>query len=193
MNIPARASDLEIANHGLRGLDIGDAHYAGGSRVDAPLSFRHKNRITIGDLQDLHVAILRPDLDVGCELDLTEAERDLLGDAMSTLAGDSDNPVYDRADHPDHHVRYLLEGLLRVAPLHEWLYYDKVGRAYGFTVENAYVVHRPTGRSFFLTGAIYTNPNRVLNDDDYAYAEGGDAVLGRPLGEAVALHLLGGE
>jgi len=47
--------------------------------------------------------------------------------------------------------------------------YNKIGRAYGFTIDNSYVFDVETGRSFFLTAVIYTNANGVLNDDRYEY------------------------
>jgi hypothetical protein len=47
--------------------------------------------------------------------------------------------------------------------------FTKVGQAYGFLIGNAYVVDKDTGRSFFLTAAIYANPDEVMNDDNYGY------------------------
>jgi hypothetical protein len=46
---------------------------------------------------------------------------------------------------------------------------SKVGQAYGFLIANAYVTDRETGRSFFLTAAVYANPDETMNSDNYAY------------------------
>ena len=63
------------------------------------------------------------------------------------------------------------------------------GEAYGFSVENAYVEDRETGRALFLAATIYTNADGVLNDDRYEYAE-----VAKPffalLGEALGRELL---
>jgi hypothetical protein len=40
--------------------------------------------------------------------------------------------------------------------------YNKLGRAFGFSVDNAYVLNVETGQAFFLTAAIYTNDNGAL-------------------------------
>lgn len=40
--------------------------------------------------------------------------------------------------------------------------YNKLGRAYGFSVDNAYVLNVETGQAFFLTAAVYTNHNGTL-------------------------------
>jgi hypothetical protein len=36
-------------------------------------------------------------------------------------------------------------------------------------IHNAYIVDKATGKSFFLTAAIYANSDGVLNDDLYNY------------------------
>ena len=67
--------------------------------------------------------------------------------------------------------------------------YNKVGRAYGSSIENAYVVDEGSGRSFFATAVLYTNPNRTVNDGVYAYEALADPYFAE-LGEALARVLL---
>lgn len=186
LTIPERESEALWENEGLAGLEIGAAHVSGGKKVEAPLSFRHKNRISLIDLQDLLVLTLRPDIDLGKPgFELNEPHRDFLRRAMSEVPAESENPAYDPAEFPDDYVKFVLPGLLRVAPKSAFSIFDKTGRAYGFSLENAYVEHRPSGRAFFLTAVLYTNPNGVLNDDDYAYEDVADPFLA-DLGEMVA-------
>ena len=66
--------------------------------------------------------------------------------------------------------------------------YNKIGQAYGFTTENAYVVDTATDRSFFLAATIYTNDDGVLNDDQYEYATVAEPFMA-DLGEAVVRYL----
>ena len=80
-------------------------------------------------------------------------------------------------------VKFLLEGARRVDP--GVRIYNKVGRAYGFSVENAYLVDGEGERAFFLTVALYTNPNGVLNDGVYAYEKLADPFF-LALGEGFA-------
>lgn len=189
LTVPARDSELLWRNEGLAGLEVGSAYMTGGERLEESLSFRDKNRISLVDLQDLLILLLRPDIELGkLGFRLAEAHREFLRRAMSEYPAESRNPTYDGVEFPDEYVKFLLPGLLRVAPESEVSIFNKVGRAYGFSVENAYVVHRPSERAFFLTVALYTNPNGVLNDDDYAYEEVADPFLA-DLGETVARKL----
>jgi hypothetical protein len=114
---------------------------------------------------------------------------DLIRRAMGELPRESANPVYPESEFPDGFTKFLLPGLRRLVPADRLRVYGKTGRAYGFTVENSYVVDERTGRSFFLTAALYTNPNQTLNDDDYAYEELADPFFA-DLAEVAAEALL---
>lgn len=181
------------------GLRLGEAHMAGGERVPEPFDFRHKNRISLRDLQDLNVLLLRPDLlPDRPRFALDEAQLELIRRAMVELPRESANPRYPAGEYPDHHVKFFLPGLRRAlssareeADGERLRVYDKSGRAYGFTVDNAWIVDRDTGRGFFLTAVLYTNPNRTLNDDDYGYEELADPFFA-DLGEAAARAVWGG-
>jgi hypothetical protein len=62
---------------------------------------------------------------------------------------------------------------------------NKLGRAYGFSVDNAYVDSREgeggekgaSPRAFFLAATIETNANGVVNDDRYEYEPVADAFM----------------
>jgi len=69
--------------------------------------------------------------------------------------------------------------------------YDKTGEAYGFSIENAWVVDEATGRGFFLAATLYTNADGVLNDDAYEYDTIAHPFLA-DLGEAAARWVWGG-
>lgn len=189
-SVQQRDSDLLLASNDQQGVAVGKGVMSGTKVVDGPMLFDTKNRISLTDLQDMHVMILRPEIDLGKPgLPLTPEARSFLKDTMSEYAADSKNPKYDDEHAADDYVRFILHGLMRVAPKDEWTIYDKVGLAYGFTIENAYVVHRPSGKSFFLTATIYTNEDGILNDDRYDY----DSIafpFWKDLGEVIARHVL---
>ena len=104
---------------------------------------------------------------------------------MSQYPGESGNPVYEIADYPDDYVKFLLPGLRRVVARDRLSIHNKVGQAYGFTTENAWVVDRRTGQGFFLAATLYTNEDGVLNDDNYEYDDVALPFLA-DLGEATA-------
>ena len=192
---PQRTSDLVLTNEGP-GLLVGRARATDAGVVEEPFDFTHKNGISLVDLQDLNVLLLRPDLRVGLDVDkkgfeLTDDERAFLRRAMSDLPRESENPKYDPEDYPDSWGKWLLPGLERVAPRSSFTLCNKVGRAYGFSVENAYVEPRDGRPAFFLTAVLYTNANGVVNDGAYEYADA-DRFLAE-LGEAVARALWSGD
>ena len=189
VSLPERTSDLMIRNAEVPGLRVGVGYMAAGQKlIPEPMDFGTRNGISITDLQDLLVMLARPDIDVGKRpLSLAPEHRQFLLDAMQELPGDSVNPRYDRKEYPDEWGKFFLPGLLRsgVCEKSELRIMNKVGQAYGFTMDNAYIVNTRTGRSFFLTAIIYTNADGILNDDKYEYesvafpfmAEVGEAVV----------------
>ena len=160
--------NLDLQNFG-HGVYVGKSHYADGEKIKHPMSFFLKNAMSLADLQTCLARIVRPDIvfEKGEPFDLTEAQRALLLDALSTYPGDSKNPLYDRAKFPDEYCKFFLSGLARVVPKERLKVYSKVGNAYGFVVDTSYVVDSATDRGFFLAAAVYANSDGVVNDDKY--------------------------
>lgn len=189
--VPARDSDLVFDNGDLQGLALGTAHLdANEVLVAEPLSFLQKNWISLVDLQDLVVLLVRPDIDVGAPgFGLSPSGRSALVGAMGEYAPESSNPRYDAAEYPRTFGKFLLTGIERVLPSERLRLANKVGRAYGFSVENAYVEDRATGRAFFVTAVLFTNADGVMNDGVYEYASIADPFL-TELGAELARELL---
>ena len=119
---------------------------------------------------------------------ITPAQRDMLLAAAAEYPADSRDPHYPRAEYPDSWGKYLLPGLEKVAPKASWRIVNKIGRAYGFSVENAWVFHVPSQKGLFVTATIYTNADGVLNDGKYEYEEVADPFLAA-VGEIVGREL----
>ncbi len=117
-------------------------------------------------------------------------QRVFLLEAMSQLPRESANPRYDPEHYTDHYVKFLLPGLARIVPPRHLRIYNKVGRAYGFSIENAYVEDLRTGRGFFLAAVLYTNADGVVNDGAYDYEALADPFFAE-LGEVVGREVFG--
>ena len=191
--LPERTAPPPPAARAVPGLRIGTAAMVGDERVEGPMDFAAKNRFPLAELQRALCMVARPDADCGGPgFRLDEGDRALLLEAMGQLLAESANPVFDPAEHRDEDVEFLLPGLRRVVPPDRLRVFGKSGQAYGFTLDNAWVVDTRTGRSFFLAAALYTNDDGVLNDDRYDYETVALPFLA-DLGEAAARALWGAD
>lgn len=216
VTIPPRTSRWSPTNSGT-GLRVGTAYLrtrrvpAGGTtipgprpdpadpeptfeRVPQPMDFTTRNGISLLDLQHLLVKLVRPDIPLpGARLDLSEDHRRLLIDALTRYPRESSDPRYSPAEYPDEYCKFLLPGVRRVLPDTEpgrrVEITGKIGRAYGFTIENSCLRNPTNGRTVFVTVAIHTNDDGVLNDDRYEYGTVADPFMA-DLGEWVARRWL---
>jgi hypothetical protein len=170
-----------------RSEPVGTAHVGGDGRlVDAPLDFGEKNRMTLRDLQNLLVATVRPDLSELAAPGWSAEDRDALVDILGRLPSELQDGVPRGLDE----VHKPLDAAVKsVLPGHDIRVYGKGGRAYGFTVENSWVVDATTHRSVFVAATIYANDNETINDDRYEYESVADPFIGE-LGRFVARTFL---
>jgi hypothetical protein len=158
-----------------------------GRRIDGPVDFGEKNRIELRGLQDLLVAVLRPELSDLTPPRWSSADRSelvaILGRLPSELIGQP-APALDATHKP------LQAAIAAALPEHVVRVYGKGGRAYGFAVENAYVVDETSHRAVFVAATIYANDNETLNDDQYEYETLADPFI-EALGRFVARSYLG--
>ncbi|MBL0196459.1 MAG: serine hydrolase [Myxococcales bacterium] len=190
--LPPRKSTLVLpATRALR-LEVGNASVESGKLVKGPASFADRNAMTLRDLQDTLVRIVRPEL-LGAKLPKDQATPDDLAyvkEALGTLPSQSGLPGYDRNVVADYRLNPFLRGLERVRARGRLEVYAKVGQAYGFLTTNAYVVEKATGKAFFLAATVYANPDEVINDDLYAYDDVAFPALA-DVAEVVAREALG--
>ena len=146
-------------------------------------------------------------------LTLSSEHREALLAAARAFPRDAPPPLrYPEDAFPDDRGKFFLRGLARAAlggregedPPREGEYpfrvANKLGRAYGFSVDNAYVDWREgeggekgaRRRAFFLAATIETNANGVVNDDRYEYEPVADAFM-EHVAETVARFVGWGE
>lgn len=170
---------------GLRGEAIGRAYLQGSQQVAGPLDFSQKNAFPLPDQQRLLRAILFPEtVPPARRLRLAPADYARLRAALSELPRESPHPRYDPAHFPDTYAKFLLGGA-GLAPLPPGVrVFNKIGQAYGFLIDNAYVQDETHGIEFLLSAVLYVNADGVLNDDKYEYDSIGFPFL-RDLGRRV--------
>ena len=170
IEIPARQG-RRVEPLKQRGVLVGEGMMSRGSVVRGPVDFSRRNNASLLDLQDALIMIVRPDIDLGgraFSLDATDRLR--LVSPMEQYPRESANPVLDDPHFTDEYCKFFLPGLRAWRPDRQPRVVNKVGQAYGFTIDNAYIEDPATGDAFFLAACIYTNADGVLNDDRYEYA-----------------------
>jgi hypothetical protein len=89
---------------------------------------------------------------------------------MSMLAPASVSPSYDSSEYWDTYVKFLVYGS-EPNTSQPWIrIYNKVGDAYGFLIDGAYIQDTKNNTDFFLSAVIYCNSDGILNDDRYDYS-----------------------
>ncbi|WP_170172705.1 serine hydrolase [Hymenobacter rigui] len=171
-------------------LEVGKAHLQNGQRINQPLDFSARNATTLPDLQRTLRAILFPaSVPRRQQFQLDSLDRRLLLDYLHRLPRQSQWPRYSGAQYPDNGAKFLLAGGAP-GPLPPGVrIYNKIGQAYGFLIDNAYITDPAHGVEFLLSVVLYVNQDEVLNDDLYDYDTVGLPFL-RRLGEAVYQHEL---
>ncbi len=168
---------------------VGNDYQRDGQLQGKPLDFSQKNRWTLSHMHRLTQLIMLPEtLPAEMRLQLAPADLQFLQQQMAQLPGESQDPRYDPALYWPTYVKFLLYGAAKnVAPDPRVHIHNKVGDAYGFLLDSAYVRDECSGAEFILSAALYVNQDGVLNDDHYDYDTVGLPLLKR-LGELALAH-----
>jgi len=155
-----------------------------GELINEPFDFSHKNYLSVRNLHDILLRVVVPEaVPEHQRFNLTDSDYALLRQAMSQLPRESNSPVYDK---PDNYVKFWMFGdQPEETKIPDGLrIYNKVGWAYGYLTDAAYITDAESGREFMLVGTIHVNNNRIFNDGEYEYLEIGMPFFGE-LGRAV--------
>lgn len=100
------------------------------------------------------------------------------------MPGESLSPVYDPGKNWDTYVKFLLYGSERGTSHSGIRIFNKVGDAYGFLTDAAYIIDTDSQVEFMLSAVIYCNSDGIFNDDHYDYASVGLPFM-KHLGQAI--------
>ena len=88
---------------------------------------------------------------------------------MSIHPRESLYPSYDTSEYGDAYVKFILYGSGKATMDDGIRIFNKVGDAYGFLTDVAYVVDFKNNIEFMLSATIYCNSDDIYNDDKYDY------------------------
>jgi len=171
-------------------FELGKGYMKGGKLVESPFSFLNKNRVYLQDLHHMLQSVIFPErTKKKNRFRLTEKDYAFVKKYMQIYPGESDSPAYDTSYYYDTYCKFLLQGSERKTLFPQVKMYNKVGDAYGFLLDVAYIVDEKNQVEFMLSAVISCNTDGVFNDDKYEYDSLGFPFM-RDLGIAVYNHEL---
>ncbi len=144
---------------------------AEGKLINEPLDFSQKNEFSITDQHIFLQKLIFPkSFNKNERFNLKKSDYEFLYKYMSLLPNEADYPKYNRPDYWPTYCKFLLFGsdsTVNIPP--NIKIFNKVGDAYGYLIDNAYIVDYEYNIEFFLSAIIHCNADLIYNDNKYEY------------------------
>jgi hypothetical protein len=152
-------------------IKLGKGYMSNGALVNEPFDFTYKNYFALDDQQAMLKAVLFPEVvNPNLRFNLTEGDYKFLYKYMSMSPLESNSPLYNKdTTYYDSYCKFFMFGDNKKPMPKNIRIFNKVGDAYGFLIDNAYVVDFEKGVEFLLSAVIYCNSDGIFNDDKYDY------------------------
>src|SRR6188474_1726286 len=153
-----------------RNTKMGSAFYRDNQLINEPFDFSKKNRMSLTTLHSIVRSVMFPEMvSKQQRFNLTKDDYDLLRKYMSMTPLESRFPFYDRESYWDDYVKFLMYGAEK-SPIKEGIrIFNKVGDAYGFLIDAAYIADFNNNVEFMLSAVIHCNSDGIFNDDKYDF------------------------
>lgn len=149
---------------------LGKAYYKNDQLVDGPMDFSKKNRIGLDDLHNVLRAIMFPEAVASQRrFNLDREDYQFLRNYMSMYPAESGIAGYDSTSYWDAYCKFLYWGSEKGTLPKSLRVFNKVGDAYGFLLDMAYVADFDKNIEFMVSAVIYCNSDGILNDSKYDY------------------------
>lgn len=164
---------------------LGKGFIKGGKLINEPFSFLNKNRIYLQDLHHILQSVIFPEkFPKKNRFNLTDDDYAFVKKYMHIYPRESESPIYDPEHYWDTYCKFLLQGSEKKTLYPNVKIYNKVGDAYGFLLDVAYITDVDNNIEFMLSAVISCNTDGIYNDDAYEYDSLGFPFL-RDLGIAI--------
>ena len=153
----------------------------------APYDFTLKNAFPLAAQHEFLQRLMLPEaFPKRKQFSLTQEDYSFLYQYMSQYPTETSYPNYlqDSNYHPTY-CKFIYYGSDKNEPLNKNVrIFNKVGDAYGFLLDNAYVVDFENQIEFMVSAVILCNEDEIFNDDVYEYDRVGFPFL-RQLGQEI--------
>jgi hypothetical protein len=137
-----------------------------GEIINGPHDFSESNYVSIETLQNLLKAVMFPQsIDKNNHFNLTEDDLKYLRKYLSILPRDCTYPSYDEL--PDNYGKYFMYGSEDSDIPTNIKIYNKIGNAYGYLIDNAYIVDSENNVEFLLTAVVYSNEDGIFAESHF--------------------------
>lgn len=171
------------------GYTVGDTD----SLVKSPFNFSNKNFVPLQELHEILQAVIFPKvIDSKKRFNLTADDYSFLYQYMSQLPGETSFPKYSKDEYYDAYVKFLMFGNDLESIPSNLRVFNKIGQAYGYMIDNAYIIDFENNIEFMLSAVIHVNDNKIYNDGVYEYDSIGFPFM-KSLGKAVYQYELNRE
>jgi hypothetical protein len=139
--------------------------------VNQPFEFTYKNFYSLTDQQRFLQTLLFPEsADPEKTFNLTAEDYKFIYQYMSQLPTETRYPPYSSdTAYFDAYCKFLVYGQEKNPIPKNIRIFNKVGDAYGYLIDNAYIVDFDNNVEFMLAAVINVNTDGIYNDGVYAY------------------------
>lgn len=150
----------------LKNLNKGIGFMLDNELQNKPMDFSGKNYFSINELNNVLICLFFPEVSKNKKFNLSKSQNLLIQKLMSSTPFDMG---FDKNIYPNNYNKFFIYGD-KDGMINDNIF-NKVGNAYGYSIDNAYIYEEKSDRHFVLTASIYTNGNNILNDNKYEYHE----------------------
>ena len=150
----------------LKNLNKGIGFILDNELQDKSMDFSRKNYFSIEELNNILIFLFFPEISKNKKFNLSKSQNLLIQKLMSSTPFEMG---FDKNIYPNNYNKFFIYGD-KDGMINDNIY-NKVGNAYGYSIDNAYIYNKNSDRHFVLTACIYTNANNILNDNYYEYNE----------------------
>lgn len=172
-------------------LKKGKGYYEDGVLIDEPFDFSLKNYIPLSTLHNTMKRIIVPKaFDESEQFQMSNDDRKSLLLRMRIPPRETRN-YSNNDEYYDSYVKFFMYGDTKERIPEYVTIFNKVGYAYGYLTDCAYIEDNQNGVKFFITATIHVNKDGIFNDDVYEYEEIGIpflAELGREIHHTLVLN-----
>ncbi|RDC63700.1 serine hydrolase [Adhaeribacter pallidiroseus] len=155
----------------LKNTHLGVGYYNNQNQlVNQPMDFADRNYISLETLHQILKSVIFPEaVPAHQRFNLTPADYDFVLKYMSMKPRESRYPQYDTTTYYDTYAKFLMFGDQHKTMPSAVRVFNKVGNAYGFVLDNAYIVDFENKVEFMVSAVVLGNEDGIFNDDKYEY------------------------